>query len=52
MQGVPSLASHGDLLKICSKFGKVDEWSVLDKYPHEDFTKVFLIKYEFISNAR
>jgi len=52
IQGVPALGTKDDLLRTFSKHGRILEDRVLDEYPAEEFTEVYLIKYERIQSAR
>ncbi|RUS88214.1 hypothetical protein EGW08_004046 [Elysia chlorotica] len=53
IQGVPSVGAGGELNKLCSSFGPVEEFRPLDEYPCEDkYTEVYLIKYKKIQSSR
>ena len=52
VQGVPSLRTEKQLVKVFQKYGQVKSWRKLDKYPSEDFTETFLFHYENIQDAR
>ena len=53
IQGVPSVGAGGELNKLCSSFGSVEDFRPLDEYPCEDkYTEVYLIKYKKIQSSR
>ncbi|KAK3736514.1 hypothetical protein QZH41_009388, partial [Actinostola sp. cb2023] len=52
VNGVSSVGVSQELSGKLSAYGYIAEYRKLDDYPTEDFTEVYLVKYEKISNAR
>ncbi|XP_077978846.1 uncharacterized protein LOC144434266 [Glandiceps talaboti] len=52
IQGVPAIKLEGDLLKMCSQYGSIEEHRILKDYPAEEFTEVYLVKYHQFQSAR
>ncbi|XP_066571565.1 RNA-binding protein 48 [Amia ocellicauda] len=52
VQGVPALGVTSELVQLCALYGAVEEYRVLDEYPAEQFTDVFLIKFLRLQSAR
>ncbi|XP_071946982.1 uncharacterized protein [Antedon mediterranea] len=52
IQGVPDVKITRELLELCSLYGTIDEYRILDDYPTEQFTKVYWIKYQQLQAAR
>ncbi|XP_033111746.1 uncharacterized protein LOC117112714 [Anneissia japonica] len=52
IHGVPDINITRELLELCSLYGSIDEYRILDDYPTEPFTKVYWIKYQELQAAR
>lgn len=52
IQGVPAVGATDELVKLCASYGPVEEYKALDDYPAEQFSEVYLIKYQRIQSAR
>ena len=52
VQGVPAVGASQELLKLMAVHGVIMEYRILDDYPAEHFTEVYLIKFERIQAAR
>ena len=52
VQGVPALGAHQELVKQFALYGTIQEYNILDQYPAEEFTEVFLFKFLNIQSAR
>lgn len=50
--GVPATGLEKDLVKLCASHGLIQHCSELKDYPKEDFTQVYLIKYQHIQTAK
>ncbi|XP_019853964.1 PREDICTED: pollen-specific leucine-rich repeat extensin-like protein 3 isoform X2 [Amphimedon queenslandica] len=49
---VPSLGVVKDLMELFSLYGEIEEYRILDEYPCEPYTDVYLIKYREIESAK
>ncbi|KPP64548.1 RNA-binding protein 48-like, partial [Scleropages formosus] len=45
VQGVPALGAMKELVELMALYGPVEEYRVLDEYPAEQFTEVYLFKF-------
>ncbi|XP_053373435.1 uncharacterized protein LOC123530991 [Mercenaria mercenaria] len=52
IQGVSAVGATNELVKLFETVGDVEEHRILDDYPSEQFTEVYLIKYKRIQSAR
>lgn len=52
IQGVPALGVMKELVEQFALYGTIEEYNPLDDYPAEEFTEVYLIKFQKIQNAR
>ncbi|XP_061442953.1 RNA-binding protein 48 [Rhineura floridana] len=52
IQGVPALGVMKELVEQFALYGTVEEYNPLDDYPAEEFTEVYLIKFQKIQSAR
>ena len=52
VQGVPALGAHQELVKQFALYGTIQEYNVLDQYPAEEYTEVFLFKFQNTQSAR
>ncbi|XP_067859357.1 RNA-binding protein 48 [Heptranchias perlo] len=52
IQGVPAVGVMKELIELFALYGTIEEYSVLDEYPAEEFTEVYLIKYQRLQSAR
>ncbi|XP_041366432.1 RNA-binding protein 48-like [Gigantopelta aegis] len=52
VQGVPAVGASHELVKLFALYGAIDEYRILDDYPSEDFTEVYLICFKKIQSAR
>ncbi|CAL9691393.1 unnamed protein product [Knipowitschia caucasica] len=52
VQGVPAIGVMKELIQLCALYGTVEEYRPLDEYPAEEFTEVYLIKFQKIVSAR
>ncbi|XP_041811481.1 RNA-binding protein 48 isoform X2 [Chelmon rostratus] len=41
-----------ELIQLCALYGAVEEYRPLDEYPAEEFTEVYLVKFEKLTSAR
>ncbi|XP_074840848.1 RNA-binding protein 48 [Carettochelys insculpta] len=52
IQGVPALGVMKELVEQFALYGAIEEYNALDEYPAEQFTEVYLIKFQNLQNAR
>ncbi|KAF7649445.1 hypothetical protein LDENG_00141390 [Lucifuga dentata] len=52
VQGVPAIGVMTELIQLCALYGAVEEYRPLDEYPAEDFTEVYLVKFQKLTSAR
>lgn len=52
MQGVPAIGVMTELVQLFALYGVIEEYRVLDEYPAEQFTEVYLIKFQKLTSAR
>nr|XP_040043965.1 RNA-binding protein 48 isoform X1 [Gasterosteus aculeatus aculeatus] len=52
VQGVPAIGVMPELVQLCALYGAVEEYRPLDEYPAEDFTEVYLVKFQKLTSAR
>uniref|UniRef100_A0A3B1J9Z2 RNA-binding protein 48 n=1 Tax=Astyanax mexicanus TaxID=7994 RepID=A0A3B1J9Z2_ASTMX len=52
VQGVPAVGVMTELVQLFALYGVVEEYRVLDEYPAEQFTEVYLIKFQKLTSAR
>lgn len=52
VQGVPAIGVMIELIQLCALYGAVEEYRPLDEYPAEEFTEVYLVKFQKLTSAR
>ena len=52
VQGVPAVGATQELVKLFAIHGTITEYRILDDYPAEHFTEVYLVRFEKIQAAR
>ncbi|XP_077432946.1 RNA-binding protein 48 [Vanacampus margaritifer] len=52
IQGVPAIGVMTELIQLCALYGVVQEYRPLDEYPAEEFTEVYLVKFQKLTSAR
>lgn len=52
VQGVPAIGVMMELIQLCALYGVVEEYRPLDEYPAEEFTEVYLVKFQKLTSAR
>ncbi|XP_029298962.1 RNA-binding protein 48 [Cottoperca gobio] len=52
VQGVPAIGVMPELIQLCALYGVVEEYKPLDEYPAEEFTEVYLVKFQRLTSAR
>ncbi|KAK7899154.1 hypothetical protein WMY93_020007 [Mugilogobius chulae] len=52
VQGVPAIGVMNELIQLCALYGTVEEYRPLDEYPAEEFTEVYLVKFQRLASAR
>ncbi|KAI4890257.1 hypothetical protein NFI96_014036 [Prochilodus magdalenae] len=52
VQGVPAIGVMSELVQLFALYGVIEEYRVLDEYPAEQFTEVYLIKFQKLTSAR
>ncbi|KAL4629883.1 RNA-binding protein 48 [Arapaima gigas] len=52
VQGVPAVGAMKELVQLFALYGVVEEYRVLDEYPAEQFTEVYLFKFQKLQGAR
>ncbi|XP_038580871.1 RNA-binding protein 48 [Micropterus salmoides] len=52
VQGVPAIGVMTELIQLCALYGAVEEYRPLDEYPAEEFTEVYLVKFQKLTSAR
>ncbi|XP_069371974.1 RNA-binding protein 48 [Paralichthys olivaceus] len=52
VQGVPAIGVMTELIQRCALYGAVEEYRPLDEYPAEEFTEVYLVKFQRLASAR
>ncbi|POI25306.1 hypothetical protein CIB84_010944, partial [Bambusicola thoracicus] len=51
IQGVPALGVMKELVEQFALYGAIEEYHALDEYPAEQFTEVYLIKFQNLQCA-
>ncbi|NWU82344.1 RBM48 protein, partial [Onychorhynchus coronatus] len=52
IQGVPALGVMKELVEQFALYGAIEEYHALDEYPSEQFTEVYLLKFQKLHCAR
>ena len=52
VQGVPAIGVMTELVQRCALYGVIEEYRPLDEYPAEQFTEVYLVKFQKLTGAR
>ncbi|KFP23552.1 RNA-binding protein 48, partial [Colius striatus] len=52
IQGVPAIGVMKELVEQFALYGAIEEYHALDEYPAEQFTEVYLIKFQKLQCAR
>ncbi|XP_072268964.1 RNA-binding protein 48 [Pyxicephalus adspersus] len=52
VQGVPAIGVMKELVEQFALYGAIEEYNVMDEYPTEEFTEVYLIKFQRLQSAR
>ncbi|XP_067268040.1 RNA-binding protein 48 [Chanodichthys erythropterus] len=52
VQGVPAIGVMSELVQLFALYGVIEEYRALDEYPAEQFTEVYLIKFQKLTSAR
>ncbi|XP_017310525.1 RNA-binding protein 48 [Ictalurus punctatus] len=52
VQGVPAIGVMTELVQLFALYGVIEEYRVLDEYPAEQFTEVYLMKFQKLTSAR
>ncbi|KAL2080036.1 hypothetical protein ACEWY4_023829 [Coilia grayii] len=52
VQGVPAIGVMEELVQLLALYGTIEEYRVLDEYPAEEFTEVYLFKFQKLTSAR
>ncbi|XP_069815529.1 RNA-binding protein 48 [Dendropsophus ebraccatus] len=52
VQGVPAIGVMKELVEQFALYGAIEEYNPLDEYPAEQFTEVYLIKFQRLQSAR
>lgn len=52
VQGVPAIGVITELVQLFALYGMIEEYRLLDEYPAEQFTDVYLIKFQRLTSAR
>ncbi|XP_051520525.1 RNA-binding protein 48-like [Myxocyprinus asiaticus] len=52
VQGVPAIGVMTELVQLFALYGVIEEYRVLDEYPTEQFTEVYLFKFQKLTSAR
>lgn len=52
VQGVPAIGVMTELVQLFALYGGIEEYRALDEYPAEQFTEVYLFKYQKLTSAR
>ncbi|ROL48656.1 RNA-binding protein 48 [Anabarilius grahami] len=52
VQGVPAIGVMTELVQLYALYGVVEEYRALDEYPAEQFTEVYLFKFQKLTSAR
>ncbi|CAH2282440.1 RNA-binding 48 [Pelobates cultripes] len=52
VQGVPAIGVMKELVEQFALYGVIEEYNPLDGYPAEEFTDVYLIKFQKLQSAR
>ncbi|KAG5842634.1 hypothetical protein ANANG_G00179700 [Anguilla anguilla] len=52
VQGVPAIGVMTELVQLFALYGAIEEYRVLDEYPAEEFTEVYLIKFQRLQSAK
>ncbi|XP_048366325.1 RNA-binding protein 48 [Sphaerodactylus townsendi] len=51
IQGVPALGVMKELVQLFALYGTIEEYNPIDDYPAEEFTEVYVIKFQKIQSA-
>ncbi|XP_062870202.1 RNA-binding protein 48 [Trichomycterus rosablanca] len=52
VQGVPAIGVMTELVQLFAIYGVIEEYRILDEYPAEQFTEVYLVKFQKLTSAR
>ncbi|KAG7458198.1 hypothetical protein MATL_G00235580 [Megalops atlanticus] len=52
VQGVPAIGVMTELVQLFALYGAIEEYRVLDEYPAEQFTEVYLLKFQKLQSAK
>ncbi|XP_076864014.1 RNA-binding protein 48-like [Brachyhypopomus gauderio] len=52
VQGVPAIGVMAELVQLFALYGVIEEYRPLDEYPAEQFTEVYLLKFQKLTSAR
>ncbi|KAK1805038.1 hypothetical protein P4O66_019406, partial [Electrophorus voltai] len=52
VQGVPAIGVMTELVQLFALYGVIEEYRPLDEYPSEQFTEVYLFKFQKLTSAR
>uniref|UniRef100_A0A8C5Q7L6 RNA-binding protein 48 n=1 Tax=Leptobrachium leishanense TaxID=445787 RepID=A0A8C5Q7L6_9ANUR len=52
IQGVPAIGVMKELVEQFALYGVIEEYNALDEYPTEEFTEVYLLKFQRLQSAR
>ncbi|KAI2652822.1 RNA-binding protein 48 [Labeo rohita] len=52
VQGVPAIGVMTELVQLFALYGVIEEYRALDEYPAEQFTEVYLFKFQKLTSAR
>ncbi|XP_055943198.1 RNA-binding protein 48-like [Argiope bruennichi] len=52
ISNVPAVGGAEELQALCDQYGTVEDFRPLDEYPCEEFTEVYLVKYNLFPAAR
>ncbi|XP_043923609.1 RNA-binding protein 48 [Protopterus annectens] len=52
IQGVPAVGVMKELVQMFALYGVIEEYRALDEYPAEQFTEVYLLKFQKLQSAR
>ncbi|XP_068091371.1 RNA-binding protein 48 [Hyperolius riggenbachi] len=52
VQGVPAIGVMNELVESFALYGTIQEFNILHEYPAEEFTEVYLIKFQRLQSAR
>ncbi|XP_070566455.1 uncharacterized protein [Ptychodera flava] len=52
IQGIPAIKLEDEFIKMCSRFGEVEKYKMVQDFPAEEFTDVYWVKYTQFQSAR